>query len=177
MNAKMIAIAASIVAAGVGGFIAGRYLTAPKVRVETRTEEKLVYQDRIVERRVEVKGETKVELRVVTRTIWAFPDAGTITQEREVTGSKDVLAEASVDSRAEVKTRQEEKTTVAISTPMLPDWRVAVLAGASLRPPVLPVAGPLVLGMEVDRRILGPFWLGLWANTGGAGGVSVAGEF
>ena len=58
-----------------------------------------------------------------------------------------------------------------------PRWRVGVLAGASWNPPLLPIAGPLVLGLEADVRIYGGLSAGLWANTGGAAGVAVALEF
>jgi hypothetical protein len=166
-----------VVIAGFGGFSAGRWLATPQVKIETKTEEKVVYRDKIVDRIVEVKAATKTEIRVVTRTIWATPDAGTVTQEREVSGSKETLASTLATERIEAIQRDEVKNSFTVSTPVLKDWRVAVLVGASIREPLLPIAGPLVFGAEIDRRIIGPFWAGAWLNTGGSAGLSVAAEF
>lgn len=62
-------------------------------------------------------------------------------------------------------------------TPVLAQWRVGVDIGGSLKAPLLPLAGPLVLGARVERRILGPVWGGVWASTYGAAGVGVTSEF
>ena len=52
-----------------------------------------------------------------------------------------------------------------------------MLVGASLREPLVPIAGPLVLGASVERRIVGGLSAGAWLNTVGAAGASVSLEF
>jgi hypothetical protein len=44
-------------------------------------------------------------------------------------------------------------------------------------PPLLQFAGPLVLGVHADRRIVGGLWAGLWIQTGGSFGASLSFEF
>ena len=52
-----------------------------------------------------------------------------------------------------------------------------MLVGASLREPLLPVAGPLVLGASLERRIVGGLSAGAWLNTVGAAGASLSVEW
>jgi hypothetical protein len=72
---------------------------------------------------------------------------------------------------------QTVEKVVQTTTTLRPDWRVALHVGASLRDPFLKFAGPLVLGAEVDRRIIGGLSVGLWINTYGAAGLGFAFEF
>jgi hypothetical protein len=143
--------------------------------VEIQTHEVVTYRERIVEKRVEVKGETVERIRVVTRTIWATPDTGTVTQEREVEGSRDVLVQANKD--VTVEDIQGTREAVRLETPVLPHWHVALLAGGSLREPLLPLAGPLALGLRVDYRLGGPFWAGAWALSSGQAGLALGVTF
>lgn len=157
-----------------GAFSAGRF-SAP-MKVETKEVEKVVYKDRVVEKvvtvTVQAKAETKVVYidRVVTKE-------GTVTEhivEKTVDREKDTTKEATKEVATRDDTVEHSTTTV---TTLRPDWRVAVLGGATFGTPALKIAGPLVLGAEVDRRIIGGVSVGLWANTAGAGGVSLSMEF
>ena len=167
----------AIVVALAAGFTAGRFFVRPQV--EIRTETKTEWRDREVVKEVKVKGETVYVDRVVYRTIDTRKEPnGTMTThtvERSDTDTHRQTTETS--ARDAVTERQGQASTVQVVTPVLPQWRAAVLAGASLKSPLLPVAGPLVLGLEVDRRIVGPFWLGVWAQTQGSAGVSLSAEF
>jgi hypothetical protein len=67
-----------------------------------------------------------------------------------------------------------------------PDWTVSAKIGTSpteLKPSlVVPYFDPLILGVEVQRRIAGPFKGGVWVNTTSklntlSGGVSASMEF
>lgn len=172
MRERLTAIAVLLVT--VGAFSAGRF-TAP-LQVQTRDVEHVVYRDRVVERTVTVAAEAKTEQRVV------YVDR-VITKEGEIrehvverTATKDDTV-TQVDA-AKVEVREVEKVVEHTTTVTLrPDWRVAVLAGASLKPPALPLAGPLVLGVEADRRIVGGLSAGLWVSTSGAAGAAVSFEF
>ena len=77
--------------------------------------------------------------------------------------------------------REGARDTQRVSvTTNRPDWRVGVLVGGSWQQPMLaiPSAGPLVLGVAAERRIVGGVWVGLWTLPQyGAGGASVTLEF
>lgn len=163
-------IAACVVAALAAAFGAGRF-SAP-MKVETRDVERVVYKDRIVEKIVTVTA--KAERRIVYRDRVVTPD-GTVT-EREVERTASREVERSTDDKTTTREGSSERVIERTVT-QRPNWRVGVLVGASLRDPLLPIAGPLVLGAQVDYRIAGPFSVGLWANTGGAAGLAVSIEF
>jgi len=54
-----------------------------------------------------------------------------------------------------------------------PNWAVSALVGAQLVGNAVLVPAPLVVGVVVERRILGPVSAGLWATSGRAGGLSL----
>jgi hypothetical protein len=164
--ARWLALALLVLAA----FSAGRF-SAP-LQVEERTQVQLVYRDRVVEKRVELAA--RVETRVVYRDRVVTPD-GTVTEhELERSGAATTVAAAEV---REVVREVEKRVGVEKRIELRPDWRISVSAGASLQRPTLPLAGPLVVGLEVDRRIAGGVSAGLWLSTSGAAGAAVAFEF
>ena len=167
---RALVVAGVACAVGVAGFSAGRF-SAPE-KVETRDVEKVVYRDRVVEKVVEVKARAEVKVvykdRVVTKE-------GTVT-ERIVERTETKTDEKKNTDKAETVAVDSTKTVERIVT-LRPDWRVGVLAGGSLTTPSVQIAGPLVLGVQVDRRIIGGLSVGLWANTVGAAGVGVSFEF
>lgn len=63
----------------------------------------------------------------------------------------------------------------------VPDWQIGVLVGAQVPTPTLPIAGPLVLGLEAKRRVftLGGLTVygGVWAHTGFSAGGSLTAAF
>jgi hypothetical protein len=165
---------ACVLVAIVGAFSAGRF-SAP-LKVETREVEKVVFKDRIVEKVVTVEVKAKAE----TKTVYVdrvITKEGTVTErivERTVT-KEDTKKTGNTDTDTTTD-RTTERTTEKVVT-LRPNWRVGALVGASLKDPLLPIAGPLVLGLEVDYRLIGGLSVGLWANTYGAAGVALAFEF
>lgn len=150
-------------------FFGGRY-SAPEV-VQTRDVERVVYKDRVVEKvvTVEKKAETKIVYRdrVITKDRIVEHEV-----ERSDTGTDTTIKGETLSTR-EGETVHETTKTVTLRS----DWRVSLLAGASLRPPLLTIAGPLVLGFEIDRRVIGGISVGVWLNTYGAAGASLSVEF
>lgn len=157
-----------------GAFSAGRF-TAP-LKVETRDVERVVFKDRVVEKVVTVHDEAKVQDRIVYVDRVVTKEGAThevvVTQWKTAEEKHtDTNAVTTAESTSE-KVREVVKTVT-----LRPDWRVGVLAGASLVTPTLPIAGPLVVGAQVERRIVGGVSAGLWANSVGAAGVVVSLEF
>ena len=157
-----------------GAFSVGRF-SAP-LQVETKEIEKVVYKDRVqvVEKIVEVKGKTETKIvyrdRVITKD-------GTVTErEVEKTATKEDTTKRSDGERWETHEGSGTRETVSTVT-LRPNWRVGLLAGASLREPFVQLAGPLVLGASVEYRIVGGLSAGLWINTVGAAGLSLSLEF
>ena len=172
---RNLAIAGAFVFASVGAFVGGRF-SAP-LKVETREVEKVVYKERVVEKRVEVATAAKVVTQVVYRDRVTKPD-GTVTEHTEEhTGTEEHAHTEVTSAREVIKEVFRDREVIKITT-LRPDWRVGAQIGAQIgNKPVLPVYGPLVVGAEIDRRIIGGLSVGIWANTGGAGGVAVSFEF
>ncbi len=167
---RYLVAAGVVVLALAGAFSAGRF-SAP-LQVETRDVEKVVFKDRIVEKVVEVKAKT--ETKIVYRDRVIKPD-GTVTEhEVEKTATKEDTTKT--DDKTATHDGSSEHSTEKIVT-LRPSWRVGLLAGASLRDPLLPIAGPLVLGLQVDYRIVGGLSAGIWINTFGAAGLGLSMEF
>ncbi len=158
-------------AVGVGAFSAGRF-SAP-LKVETREIERVVFQDRVVEKVVTVKA--KAETKIVYRERVVTKD-GTVTErESERTDTKTDTAK-NADTVA-AHDGASERSAVTITT-LRPSWRVGVLVGAAYQQPLLPISGPLVVGALAEYRLVGGLWVGLWTLPQfGAVGAGVSFEF
>lgn len=172
-RAKAIAVVAVLLAL-VGAFSAGRF-SAP-LKVETRDVEHVVFKDRVVEKVVTVTQAAKVETKIVYRDRVIEPTGRITEHEIEKTGTAENVTKTDdavkvATQAAETEHKTETKTTLQA------DWRVHLQLGASLRDPLLPIAGPLVIGVQVDRRIIGGLSAGVWASTYGAAGLGVSFEF
>lgn len=168
----LFSVAAVLIA--VAGFSAGRF-SAPR-----EVEERVEYRTEWREKRVEVvkwRTARAVDTKTVTTPVLLpVPDGGVLlaiattteTRERETTGGGTATTTdssgASAGSTARKVTQQ-------------PDWRLGVQVGASLRDPLLPIAGPLVLGASLERRLVGGVSAGAWLTTAGAAGASLSLEF
>ncbi len=182
-NLKRTGIAiAVLVLASVGSFTAGRF-SAP-LEVKTLEIEKIVYKSLTTEDITRGMSFTKSENRTVYRnvvtTVYVSPDAGTTTtiadNSIEHVGALEEGSVTETEARTEIVTAEREVLREKIVT-LRPDWRVSGLVGASIQPPFVPIAGPLVFGLSGERRIIGGVSAGLWINTFGAIGAVVSGEF
>ena len=146
------------VVAGGGGFAAGKFTGAASV------EERI--QVVTVTHEVKVQSRARDVVRYIERT--TLPD-----------GTKTEKVSERIATKAETTTATDASSsaTTVRKTERAPDWRVGVLVGATWKEPALVISGPLVLGVQVERRMLGPFSLGVWGTTQGAAGASISGEF
>lgn len=148
------------------GFAAGHFSQVAEV-VEVH-DLKVVWREKATTTAKAATAKTKIVYvdRVVT------PD-GAIHEKSE---TREVET-AKTDATSVIDRSGEKEEKISKTTTTQPDWRISVQVGASLKAPLLPISGPLVLGVSGERRIIGPFSAGVWLNTVGAGGVVVSGEF
>lgn len=156
-----------------------------KERVVEKLVDKIVYQDKVVEKVVYVKAEAK-HRRTETRTE-TKPDGTKV--EVKVTDTKtDTKTDAKLDKTEEkivyldrVVERVVEKEKLVESKKI--DWLVHAGAGLSIptflgKPQVgIPGLKGAVIEAGVDRRIIGPLFLGVFGDSQGTVGLRVTGAF
>lgn len=147
-------------------FSAGRF-SAP-VEVEERYDVEVRWRERVVERVVTVKAKDRIVY--VERTV--KPD-GTVHERSETREQEREHATRDTERSQEAQTKESSVKTVTVQ----PKWRVGLTTGATLRDPLIPIAGPLVIGVQIDHRIVGGLSAGIWASSYGAAGVSLSMEF
>lgn len=167
-------------------YLAGRrsapakVVTRDVVRTEVQTRDVVHTQ---VVHDVQTVHDVQVQTRTVTVTRWAKAPDGTVTvtqearqdeqEDRHATKAAETKEQAARETDAHQVAQETRTVTVTAGRPQ---WSVTALAGASLGSPprLIPgLPGPLVAGVVLERRILGPVSAGLWATSSGAGGVSV----
>ena len=147
-------------------------------RVEIREHERIVYKDR---------EQTNVKIATISA-----PVVRTVYLDRTITvpgGTVTIEKWREREDKGEVKTSAEEQTVIIREVDKVrdvvrietraPTWDVSLLAGASLREPLVavPSASWAVVGASVQRQIVGPFTAGVWINSVGAAGVSAGMRF
>lgn len=143
-----------------GTFAAGRY-SAP-----TKTIDRVEYVEKVREVRLTtVARSTQIKWRRVTVST---PDGTTTqTEDGQSYENENSTETAKVENDTEAR---KEKVTENVRA----QWSISVTAGLLL--PTQQNSYRLVtptFGAHVQRRILGPVWVGAWFQTVGAGGVSV----
>jgi hypothetical protein len=179
-----------------GGMAVGRYTLPAKVVTTEKVHE--VVKDRIVEvvktevRVVEVKIHDSKQAEKVHRvTVEGIDPPGckskTVTEDINI---DTVVHDNTNTNSTEIKyvdrvvekwqDRIVEKTKTVLNQP---NWRVAAGAGVAIPyflgqgSPGVPGLQGAVINVEADRRIIGPFWLGIHGNTQGVVGLNLSGVF
>lgn len=161
-------------------FVTGRYTARPvEVLEEERVTEEITASSTAestssTEARQEL---ATVEERVVGRREIVYRDGpvASVTEEVEASSS---AAQAITEARqeeakleiVEVFVDREVERRVDVKAPR-PDWRVGGLVGIDL--------GGLspTYGAQLERRIIGPVYVGAWGLSSGQGGISVGVEW
>lgn len=169
--------AAVVVVVAVGMFSAGRF-SAPR-SVATSDVQQIDFKALTTEDITKGFTTQKVMWRTVFRDVTTTAtDAGVVTVDKTIEreGTDEHAASTTTDAKAATSSGTTVTEHKSVTT-LQPDWRIGLLVGASLKPPALPITGPLVLGAQVERRIVGGVSLGVWVNTVGAAGGVVSVEF
>lgn len=171
-------------------FSLGRFNREETVRVEERivevekVVEKVVYREKEETHVDEKKDTKKVTKRVATEV--TKPD-GTTEKKTE-----EIIDEGTTESKVEIKyvdrvvevekvvekLVEVEKKVKASQT--LPDWRAGLTVGVNpldIYEARAVSYGDLILGAEVQRRLVGPVYGGVWGMTNGTVGINIGLEF
>lgn len=174
---KLAALGAIAVA-----FLLGR-ASVPETPARVETRERVVYQDRIVEKRVEVKvrDEAAQQTRIVYRDRLIEKDGTRHEREIETTATDTQAHERATAAAERVVTRdvvRDVEKRVEVQAPQ-PQWRVGALAGFDVRNARLLSRGPgpPIFGALIERRVIGPVSVGAWGLHTGQGGLVVTLEF
>jgi len=178
------------VALGGGGYAFGRYEQPAKIvtteKLVTVVQEKIVYQDRVVIKEVKVKDKDTDKHTETTTT--KKPDGTVVTTTKtdthvdEHTDTKKDTTEEKTKVVEKVVEKTVEKTKLVESKKM--DWivhgglgvSVPVLLGQGTQQGVPGLKGA-VIQVGVDRRVVGPFYIGVFGDTQGVAGLRLAGAF
>jgi hypothetical protein len=158
---KKVLIALLVLGVGVA---IGKFATPSKV-VE---KEVIKYVDKIVEKKVYVKDTTKKNNKVTVRFVKILPD-GTKTIETKTYDNSviEITQNGTIDTNKETTL---DKSTEKVVEYKKNDWMVSLGVKTDLG--FVPA-----YGITVDRRIIGPFYLGAFAFTDQSFGLKVGISF
>jgi hypothetical protein len=151
MNRRYVIAALAGLGLGVACFVAGRYTAPTKTVTEVKTETNIVYRYR---------ENTQTQKRVVT----VKEPSGKVTRTEDINTGTQVAA----GTDAQVVTASKQTTTLD-----RPSWKVS--GGVKIN-------GDLLLGkptyvLQLDRRLIGPVWLGVQGTTDRQFTLTLGAEF
>jgi hypothetical protein len=172
----------------IGGLAAGRFATPAKV--ETKTEIQIVEKEKIVEKIVYIKDtnenskentNTKQQIHIVEKT---SPD-GTYTKETFILNEDTKYVEvdkSTHEGQTTDKTTEKEKivdvTKDKTVTSAVAEWRLSGMAGLNYDKAYdLKLKDSLVYGGIVEKRVIGPVYMGGWGTTSKEVGLSIGLQF
>lgn len=140
------------------GYAFGRYLQPATVVTKVEQHEVIKY----VEKSTKEKNNNKDIVIVETR----YPD-GTVKKETHIVDKGTIVIDKSKESS---DTKDSKSETIVSNTK--PQWKASGLLGVADYS-----LSNRVYGLEVERRILGPIFLGAWGMNNKQLGVSLGLEF
>jgi hypothetical protein len=160
-----------LVAVGVaiGWFVKPEPPIQEKIKVVEVTKEVVVTHEQVRVEVVHVKDSQVVERWHREKTEERKPD-GTVTQKEVEDKNIDTIVHDKENS-TQVKVVEVTKEVVVNHdvfierTPVLKDWHVGALVGVMPRFDS-PAETPVLVGVEAERRIIGPVWAGAWVMAG-----------
>lgn len=181
MRTTGVCLVVAVVAIGTAFAIGRATAPAPQMKVEERVAEKAHEQVTTTVEATATRDEAKVETVVVYRDRLVHVDGTVEEHEVEHRGTDVQIHEEAKAAEVKVEVREVERVVekrVEVHTPP-PDWRVTAMVGVDASPLVrqgLPPA--LALGASVERRIIGPIYVGVWGLVQPAAvGASIGFDF
>ncbi len=166
ISVKKLAIGGAVIL--IAGLAIGRF-TLPS-KVVTKTEVKVETKEVVKWKTKYVKQENKDKETITIET--RYPD-GRIVKEKRVLDKGVVVVDKTSDGAKEVE-KKEERSTETTTTYAKNDWHLSALVSSSNNGEAF--SDKVSYGLMLERRIIGPFYLGVFGlsnKTVGAGlGVS-----
>lgn len=170
MNKKNVIIGVVFIAALGGSFAAGRFtMPAKVVTIEKQVEvikEVVKTEIQVVEKKVYVRGEDRDVVREVV--VIKRPDGTEETRTTETDRSRIIESSSQESSSQSTQVAEREKTVEVEKTKLVEaykQWHIGVSAGGGARF-IGELTPQLVFGVTVERRIVGPFFMGVNVSTG-----------
>jgi hypothetical protein len=160
------------------GFLLGRTSAPERVELQQVERVRVEWRERETSAAVSVGTQSKATRREVRRSRVTTPD-GTV-REREVEREVDEQHQAHAEQRLQLRdasgTAEAHRELRQVTSTARSTWRAGALVGLQLQALKVP-PGPLVYGAHVERRVLGPLWLGAWGLSSRTAGLSLSAEF
>lgn len=182
----------AIVVVGLASFFTGGYLKQNTIVVEEKIKVVEVEKQVVVEKErvrveiVKVKDTQVIERWRREKTEEKKPDGTVTTKETEEKNIDTVIHEKQNDTivkvvEVEKQVVVEKERLVETKTNAQPQWHFGVTGGINPQFLPTPAVNSYAVGVEVERRIIGPFFAGAWAmgtsNGQGFGGIKLGAEF
>jgi hypothetical protein len=156
------------------------------VKVQVVEKEVVVIQEKVRVEIVKVKDSQTIERIHKEEKTVTSPDGTVVATKTEDHNIDSIIHEK--ENSTEVKVVEVEKQVVVVKTetkevkitPVLAQWHIGILGGVD--PSLVPFkTNGYLVGGEVERRIVGPIWGGIWGMGStegrGMGGIKVSLEF
>jgi len=162
------------------GIVIGWFVKPTQIEEKIRTVEVekqvVVVHEQVRVEVVHVKDTQVVERWHREKTEETKPDGTKIAKEVEDRNIDSIVKEKENSTQVQVVTVEKqvvvEKEKIVERKPILPNWHVGALVGVAPRFDS-PTETPVLVGLEVERRVIGPFFAGAWVM----GGSPVIGGF
>jgi len=138
------------------------YYFAPTKTVE---KEHIVYKDKIVEKKIYIKDTTKKDNKTTIRLVTIKPD-GTRTIETRIIDKGELVVEQKA-TKTEDKTENLDSSKEKIVESSHNDWFLAIGAKYGV------TTTNTSYGLHINRRIVGPFTLGVFGYTDQSYGATI----
>lgn len=141
-----------------------------KIKVVEVEKQVIVVQEKVKIEVVKVKDVQIVERYHREKTEEKKPDGTVVSREVEDrnidshTKEKETNVEVRVVEVEKQVVVEREKEVFRKIDPVLAQWQVGVLGGASFGTSNFPLSTNVILGAEVERRIVGPLWAGIFIS-------------
>lgn len=204
LNKWTIGVGAVIIALIVGfGF--GKYMTPTKtvtietrkevdkelllsvvkqIREEVRKEMQTIAQQMIASTKQEMKKRTEILKKpdgttIITKTEEVNTDTKTDAKTNIVTDTTVTTTTVKEETKTEDKSRTLEESKLKMVDYSKPNWYIGTNLGYLWDDVQKKSFGykSMIIGGTIERRVFGPVFMGVWADSRGAGGVGLHLEF
>lgn len=186
---KWLIVACVLVVSHLLAFAGGRFLVPPKIVIQEQLKivevehQVVAIQEKVRVEKIYMESENQ-RIHREEHTV-AHPNGMVETRKSEDINVEKVIKENGIqyvdrDIIKEVEKKVEVEKLVEKRIESHPDWKLSPLVGLDISRVMSNPTAPqsaIVLGGQVERRVLGPVSAGVWGLSNGNVGVAVTVEF